>query len=71
MAYPFSSTFVFHFFFSWWPTTAEPLTQEFWLLVGQNLVEDVVISLSLELEGHTGLLQKICDRYKRERLSCV
>ena len=35
------------------------LTQQLWLLVGQDLVEDVVVSLSLELEDHPGLLQKV------------
>ena len=32
------------------------LTQQLWLLVGQDLVEDVVVPLSLELEDHPGLL---------------
>lgn len=35
------------------------LTQQLWLLVGQDLVEDVVVPLRLELEDHPGLLQEI------------
>lgn len=35
------------------------LTQQFWFLLGQNLVEDVVVSLSLELIGDTRFLQQI------------
>lgn len=35
------------------------LTQQLWLLVGQDLVEDVVVSLSLQLEDHPRLLQEI------------
>lgn len=35
------------------------LTNELWLLIGHDLVEDVVASLSLELEGDSGLLQQI------------
>ena len=31
----------------------------FWVSIGHQLVEDVVISLDLELEGDTGLLQKV------------
>ncbi len=34
-------------------------TQQFRFLLRQDLVEDVVVSLSLELESHTRLLQKI------------
>jgi len=32
---------------------------ELWLSLGENLVEDVVVSLTLELEGDTGLLEKV------------
>lgn len=32
------------------------LTQQLWLLVGQDLVEDVVVPLRLELADHSGLL---------------
>lgn len=32
------------------------LTQQLWLLVGQDLVEDVVVPLSLELEDYPGFL---------------
>lgn len=35
------------------------LTQDFRLLVGQNLVENVVVSLSPELEDHTRLFQQV------------
>ena len=35
------------------------LTQQLWFLLGQNLVEDVVVSLSLELIGDSGFLQQI------------
>lgn len=35
------------------------LTQQLWLFVGQDLVEDVVVPLSLQLEDHPGLLQEI------------
>lgn len=38
------------------------LTQQLWLLVGQDLVEDVVVPLSLQLENHPGLLQEIWSR---------
>lgn len=38
------------------------LTQQLWLLVGQDLVEDVVVPLSLQLEDHPGLLQEIWSR---------
>lgn len=56
---------LFRVCFVCWQNTTERrgttaiLTQEFRLLVGQNLVENVIISLSLELEGHTRLLQKV------------
>lgn len=39
--------------------TSVQLTQKLWLLVGQDLVEDVVVPLSLQLEDHPGLLQEI------------
>lgn len=35
------------------------LTQQFWFPLGQNLIEDVVVSLSLELIGDAGFLQQI------------
>ncbi len=35
------------------------LTQQFWFLLRQNLVEDVVVSFSLELICDTGFLQQI------------
>lgn len=35
------------------------LTQKLWLLIGQDLVEDVVVSLGFELENYTGFLQEI------------
>ena len=35
------------------------LTKELRFLLRQDLVEDVVVPLSLQLEGHTRLLQKI------------
>lgn len=34
-------------------------TQQLRLLVGQNLVEDVVVSLSFQLEDHSRLLQQV------------
>jgi len=34
-------------------------TQQFWSSLGQNLIEDVVVSLSLELKSDTRLLQQI------------
>lgn len=38
------------------------LTDKFRLLVGKNLVEDMVASLSLQLEGDSGLFQQIWNR---------
>lgn len=35
------------------------VTQQLRLLVGQDLVEDMVVPLSLQLEDHPGLLQKV------------
>lgn len=35
------------------------LTQQLWLLVGEDLVKDVVVPLSLQLENDTGLLQEV------------
>lgn len=32
------------------------LTQKLWFLIGEDLVVDVIVSLSLELEDDTGLL---------------
>lgn len=32
------------------------LTQQLWLLVGQDLIEDVVVPLGLQLEDHPRLL---------------
>ena len=43
------------------------LTQQLWLFVGQDLVEDVVVPLSLQLEDHPGLLQEIWSRRGGER----
>lgn len=35
------------------------LTQQLWLLIGQDLVVDVVVPLRLELEDNPGFLQEI------------
>lgn len=35
------------------------LTQELWLLIGEDLVVDVVVSFSLQLEDDTRLLQEV------------
>lgn len=39
------------------------LTKQFRLLVGEDLVEDVVASLSLLLESDSGLFQQVCNTY--------
>lgn len=36
------------------------LTKQFRLLVGEDLVEDVVVPLRLQLEDDAGLLQEVC-----------
>lgn len=43
----------------WGQRAAAGLTQKLRLLVGQDLVEDMVVPLSLQLEDDTGLLQEI------------
>lgn len=35
------------------------LTQKLWLLIGEDLVVNVVVSFSLQLEDNTGLLQEV------------
>ena len=36
------------------------ITKQFRFLLRQNLIEDVVISLSFKLKSNTGLFQQIC-----------
>lgn len=50
---------------AFYPAYYSALTQQLWFLLGQNLVEDVIVPLSLELIGDTRLLQQI---YKRKKM---
>lgn len=39
------------------------LTKQFRLLIGEDLVEDVVASLSFQLESNSWLFQQVCNMY--------
>lgn len=51
-----------------YPAYYSALTQQLWFLLGQNLVEDVIVPLSLELIGDTRLLQQIYKRKKNVKV---
>ena len=46
-------------------------TYELGLVAGHELIEDMVASLSRQLERHPGLLQKICVTRKKQHQTII
>lgn len=45
------------------------LTEQFRLLIGEDLIEDVVASLSFQLEGDSRLFQQVCNMHTHVNFS--